>query len=294
MKKGVISVIGICGESIFMKLDHFHEVGETVVTNNIHIEAGGKGINQALTLASLGAKVNYLTALGKDDYAKQCENVFKDAGLNYRIAYKDGVSTDVGIILTDKTGENQVTVYSGASARLNADDVYGFEDEIANSEFLLMQLECDLSVLKTGIELAKKHGVKVILNPAPAKKIPDELFKDIWLFTPNEQESELLFETYKANNAVITLGKKGAKIIEGDKETIVPIYPAKRVNTTGAGDVFNGALCYMLLKGENLVEAVKFANCASSIKVESSYVLDGIPSLKQVTERYNNFDDKAE
>lgn len=285
MKKGRISVIGICGESIFMRLDHFHEVGETVVTNNIHIEAGGKGINQALTLASLGADVSYLTALGNDSYAAECEKVFKQAGLRYKIAYKNGVKTDVGVILTDKTGENQVTVYSGASKLLSRQDVLNFEEEIADSEFLLMQLECSDEVLKTGVELAKKHGVKVVLNPAPAREIDVEILKEIYLLTPNEVESQTLLKYYKPNNLVVTLGKKGAKIIENGVETIVEPCPGVRKNTTGAGDVFNGALCYKLLKGASLVEAVKFGNAASSYKIESNYVLDGIPSLEEVERR---------
>ncbi len=290
MKKGRISVIGICGESIFMRLDHFHEVGETVVTDNIHIEAGGKGINQALTLASLGADVSYLTALGKDAYAVECEKVFKNAGLKYKIAYKDGVKTDVGIILTDKTGENQVTVYSGASKLLNRQDVYSFEEEIANSEYLLMQLECSDEVLKAGVELAKKHGVKVVLNPAPAREIDVEILKDVYLLTPNEIESQTLLKYYTPNNLVVTLGKKGAKVIENGVEKYVGPCPGVRKNTTGAGDVFNGALCYKLLKGASLVDAVKFGNAASSFKIESNYVLDGIPTLKEVEKRVKYYD----
>ena len=286
MKKGRVSVIGICGESIFMRLDHFHEVGETVVTNNIHIEAGGKGVNQALTLAKLGADVSFLTALGKDAYAEECEKVFANAGLNYQIAYKDGVKTDVGVILTDKTGENQVTVYSGASKMLNANDVYAFEEHIANSEYLLMQLECSDEVLQAGVELAKKHGVKVILNPAPARAVSEDILKDIYTFTPNEMESEILFKHYVPKKYVVTLGKKGAKCIEGDgNEVYVEPCPGVRKNTTGAGDVFNGAFTYALLTGKTFVDAVKFGNAASSYKIESNYVLDGIPTLEEVNKR---------
>ena len=292
MKKGRISVIGICGESIFMRLDHFHEVGETVVTDNIHIEAGGKGINQALTLASLGADVSYLTALGNDSYAKECEKVFKEAGLKYQIAYKDGVKTDVGIILTDKTGENQVTVYSGASKLLNANDVYAFEEHIANSEYLLMQLECSDEVLKAGVELAKKHDVKVILNPAPARAIDPDILKDIYMFTPNEMESKIIFENYLPKRYVVTLGKNGAMCCASNgTKTIIPPCPGVRKNTTGAGDVFNGAFCYKLLNGGTLIEAVMFGNAASSYKIESNYVLDGIPTLDIVNERVKFYKD---
>lgn len=290
MKKGRISVIGLCGESIFMRLDHFHEVGETVISDNIHIEAGGKGVNQALTLASLGADVSYLTALGKDSYADECEKVFKEAGLKYKIAYKNGVKTDVGIILTDKTGENQVTVYTGATKHITAADVYDFENEIANSEFLLMQLEYSDEVLKAGVELAEKHGVKVVLNPAPAREIDSEILKKIYLLTPNELESQTLLKYAKPKNLVITLGKNGAKVVENGNETIVKPCPGVRRNTTGAGDVFNGALCYKLLQGASLIDAVKFANAASSFKIESKYVLDGIPTLGEVEKRVKYYD----
>ncbi|MBO5712943.1 MAG: ribokinase [Clostridia bacterium] len=285
MVKGRVSVIGICGESIFMRLDHFHEVGETVVTDNIHIEAGGKGVNQALTLAKLGADVSFLTALGNDAYAKECEKVFADAGLKYQIAYKTGVKTDVGVILTDKTGENQVTVYSGASKMLNANDVYAFEEHIANSEYLLMQLECSNEVLKAGVEIAKKHGVKVILNPAPARAVSEEILKDIYYFTPNELESEILFKHYVPTKYVVTLGKKGAKCVDENGEVFVDACPGVRKNTTGAGDVFNGAFVYALLNGKSFIDATKFGNAASSYKIESNYVLDGIPTLEEVNKR---------
>ena len=292
MKKGRISVIGICGESIFMKLDHFHEVGETVVTDNIHIEAGGKGVNQALTLASLGADVSYLTALGKDEYAKECEKVFSEAGLKYQIAYKDGVKTDVGIILTDKTGENQVTVYSGASKMLNATDVYNFEEHIANSEYLLMQLECSNEVLKAGVTLAKKHGVKVVLNPAPAREIDPEILKDVYVFTPNEQESQIIFKNFTPKNYVVTLGKKGAMVVNDGEKTLISACPGVRLNTTGAGDVFNGAFCYGLLQGYDFTKSAMMGNAASSYKIESKYVLDGIPTLEIVNERLKFYDNK--
>lgn len=289
MKKGVISVIGICGESIFMRLDRFNRPGETVVTDNIHVEAGGKGANQALTIAKLGGKVNYLTALGNDAYGHACEEVFKSAGLNYKIAYKEGVKTDVGIIFTDKSGENQVTVYTGASSKLNEKDVFSFENEIAESEYLLMQLECSDEVLLAGVTLAEKHGVKVILNPAPARKIDPAVLEKVYLLTPNEIEAETLLSYCKPKNLVITLGKKGARVIAGGVDEVVPCVPAKPQNTTGAGDVFNGALAYAICGGKDIVSAVKFANAASSIKVESRYVLDGIPAIEQVENRLKFF-----
>ena len=285
MKKGVISVIGICGESIFMRLDHFNKPGETVVTDNIHVEAGGKGANQALTVASLGGKVNYLTALGKDEYGKACEEVFKRAGFNYKIAFKDGVKTDVGVIFTDKSGENQVTVYTGASSKLCAEDVYAFEDKIKESEYLLMQLECSDEVLRVGAELAEKHGVKIILNPAPARVVDAEILKKVYLLTPNEIEAELLLKYAKPKNLIITLGKRGARVIADGIDEVIPCVPAKPQNTTGAGDVFNGALAYAICSGKDIVSAVKFANAASSVKVESRYVLDGIPTIEEVEER---------
>ena len=289
MEKGVISVIGICGESIFMRLDHFNRPGETVVTDNIHVEAGGKGANQALTIAKLGGKVNYLTALGNDAYGHECESVFKAAGLNYKIAYKDGVKTDVGVIFTDKSGENQVTVYTGASSALNERDVYSFENEIAESEYLLMQLECSDEVLLAGVTLAEKHGVKVILNPAPAREIAPAILNKVYLLTPNEIEAEALLKYYQPKNLVITLGKKGARVVSGGIDEVIPCIPAKSRNTTGAGDVFNGALAYAICDGKDIVSAVKFANAASSIKVESRYVLDGIPSLTDVMNRLKHF-----
>lgn len=276
-----ISVIGICGESVFLEVDHFNEVGETVISYKKYIEAGGKGVNQAVALARLGANVNYMTYFGDDEGGRYCTEFIKGEGINTVVRMKN-VPSDYGVIITDKTGENRVTVYSGASALANKDDVLAFEDCIKESEFLLLQLESNLECLIAAVDIAYKHGVKVILNPAPPKEIPLDTLEKIWLFTPNESESKSLFKNFTPERAVVTLGGKGAMVIENGKETFIPSKKIKVVNTTGAGDTFNGALAYKLLCGESLVDSTRFAVLASAYKVAHPYVMAGIPNKYQL------------
>ncbi len=289
-KKNTVSVIGLCGWSVFLKVNKFNENGETVMAEKMHSETGGKGINQAVALARLGVSVNYFTVLGDDEEADKCEAYLRREGVNYKTVRKKGASTDYGSIITDKTGENRVIVYAGASASVTKEDIYSFEKEISESEYLLLQLEFNDDALFAAFEIADKYGVKVILNPAPARNVSADILKRAYLLTPNEQESGVLFRTFNPARAVVTLGAKGARIIENGKATDIPAEKVKVKNTTGAGDCFNAGLCYGLLRGGSLKDATRFAVEYSGKKVEAEYVTTEIQFAKEIRANGCSFD----
>lgn len=281
MKK--VLVIGLVGESVFMECDHFSKPGETICVDKLHTEIGGKGYNQAYTLLKLGADVKFFGCVGQD---KEGDNVIKETskrGLDADFAVDVKERTAYAIILTDKNGENQVSVYHGAALNLN--DFKHFNNLISDADIILLQLETTLEVTKYVIEEAARLKKMIILNPAPASKFYD-FFKLCTYITPNEFEAETLFGedyiTYMAQNninGVITLGSNGAKVIENGVVSNINPIKAKVVDTTGAGDIFNGALTYMLSKDSNLIDAAKYANEQASKSVAYHYVLDSIDKL---------------
>jgi len=277
-----ISIIGICGNSYFLETDHFHEKGETIVADSVFEEIGGKGINQAIAAARMGASVSFLAAVGDDQDGRNCILLAEAEKLNATFCVKKGERTTFAFILTDKHGNNQVTGYHGAE--LSVTDTLGFEDEIASSDILLLQQEVPAEVNETAVQLAKKHNVKVILNPAPPREISDELLKEIYMVTPNEQEKKMIKDS-RFIQVITTLGEKGCLINE---ENVIPAINVKPVDTTGAGDVFNGVLAVCLAEGMDLATACRYAVTASGISVSRKNVLAAIPYRTEIERRLKN------
>ena len=269
-----IAIVGIAGESVFLTVDGFGVTGETTVATNYHCELGGKGFNQAVAAAKYGADVAFLGAAYQGDVA-----AFGDIARTYGVrAYFVGKETrsPYAVITTDKAGDNRVCVYQGAA--LDEKDVDLFADEIKSADILLLNNEVPIAVNEKAARIAKENGVKVVLNPAPARKYDKAFLDQIDLFTPNELETDGLDGR---QNVVVTLGEKGCFI----KDTGTSV-PAKRVetvvDTTGAGDTFNGVLCACLAEGVELKAACEKANTASGIKVTKKYILDSIPNRKEI------------
>ena len=271
-----ISVIGICGNSIFMNVDHFHEKGETLVADSVFEEIGGKGINQAVACARMGAEVSFLAAIGDDNDGEKCRQIAKENNINAFFAVKNGEKTTFAVIITDKNGENQVTVFR--NAELSVDDVISFENEIASSDVLLLQNEVPEAVNETAVEIAKKHNVEIILNPAPIKQISDKIAKAVFAVTPNEQEKQAI-DISHFKNCITTLGSNGCDI---NGEAFIKAIDVKAVDTTGAGDTFNGVLAVCIAEGMTLRTACKYAVCASGLSVTKKYVLNSIPTRKEI------------
>lgn len=277
-----ISIIGICGNSYFLETDHFHEKGETIVADSVFEEIGGKGVNQAIAAARMGANVSFLAAVGDDQDGRNCILLAEAEKLNATFCTKKGERTTFAFVLTDKHGNNQVTGYHGAE--LSVIDTLGFEDEIASSDILLLQQEVPAEVNETAVQLAKKHNVKVILNPAPPREISEELLKGIYMVTPNEQEKKMM-KASRFTQVITTLGEKGCLINE---ENVIPAINVTPVDTTGAGDVFNGVLAVCLAEGMDLTTACRYAVTASGISVSRKNVLAAIPYRTEIERRLKN------
>ena len=274
-----IAIIGICGNSVFMNTDHFHEKGETVVAGSVYEEIGGKGINQAVAAARMGAKVSFLAAVGDDRDGQTCMQVAEKEGIKGTFCVKESARTTFAFILTDKHGENRVTGYHGAE--LTVEDVLGFEKEIADSDMLLLQHEVPCEVNEMAMKLAEKYGVKVILNPAPIREISGEMAEGVYMVTPNEQEKQAI-DNSSFRNVITTLGKRGCLINE---EIMIPAIKIQAVDTTGAGDTFNGVLAVCISEGMELAEACRYAVTASGISVGREYVLNAIPYRTEIERR---------
>ena len=277
-----IAVIGICGNSVFLPVEHFHRPGETLAATACFEEVGGKGINQAIAAARMGAQVHFLAAIGDDGSGKSCASQIENAGVRGSFAVKAGQKSTFAFILTDQNGENRVTVYRGAE--LEEADVAAFECAIAESRVLLLQNEVPEGVNLAAAKLAKKHGVTVILNPAPARPVSEELAALVDVVTPNEQESEAV-RHQRFPLCVTTLGKRGC-CINGCIN--IPATPVAAVDTTGAGDTFSGVLAVSLAEGKEAEEAARVAVTAAGLSVTKRGVLDAIPHRAEIERTMQN------
>lgn len=266
---GKVAVIGMVGNSAFLSVDQFHKAGETVVAKGIHFEPGGKGFNQAVAAARFGAEVTFLGAVGTE-HRSEIEAFLKADGITPMLCQKAG-STAYAVILTDAQGANQVTVYQGV--QLEVTDADAFESTIASADVLLLNNEVPRKVNIRALELAQKHNTYVIYNPAPSVPLDPYIIENADLFTPNEHETEGLEQ---ARDLIVTLGSKGCYIKSLDNT-----YPAldikNVVDTTGAGDTFNGVLAARLAEGESMKMAVMTAICASGMSVMRKYAATAIP-----------------
>ena len=282
-KTPVITVVGSSNVDLVVKTKRHPLPGETLSGDSFFMCPGGKGANQAVVIAKLGAKVNFISCIGNDFFGDIIiKNLRKEGIKTESIIRKSGISSGIAFIIVDKKGENSIVVNSGANYRLNKYDIEKHKKLIFSSNIILSQLEIPISAVKYTIKLAKKKNIPVLLNPAPAKKIPEDLLKEIDILTPNKIELETLTgkklnsinsikkASYELLNKgikaiVVTLGEKGALIVKEDFTKLIPSIKVKAVDTTGAGDAFNGALAFFLAKGKDLKEAVYFANIVAAI-----------------------------
>ena len=280
-----IAIIGLVGRSMFFEVPRFHSGGETITAKSLYEEWGGKGFNQAVAAARQDAAVSFLGAVNAAD-AKAIKDFCLKEGIRATLATKKK-PTATAAILTDGTGETRVTVYPGAE--LEVKDVDGFAGSIAMADFLLLNNEVPEAVNLAAVAIAKQYGVKIVFNPAPARKLPKAIVEAVTIFTPNEFEEKLLASSFqllgddglRANSSklkaevVTTLGAKGCRI--GSTGEVVPAPAVKAVDSTGAGVTFNAVLAVRLAEGEELREACVAANEAAAQSVAVRFVLPSIP-----------------
>lgn len=280
-----IIVIGSSNTDMVIKTEKLPAPGETILGGVFLMNPGGKGANQAVAAARLGGKVTLLTKRGNDLFGNQTVGLLMREDISTEYIVKDPVlPSGVALITVDSAGENSIVVAPGSNGNLVEEDIPLEILNIENFEILLLQLEIPMKTVEYCASMAYKNGIKVILNPAPASKLSDDLLKHTWLLTPNENEAEAITgveitdissAAYAASiiqqrgvkNVIITLGETGAYVTSEGFSEMIPGIKVQAVDTTAAGDVFNGALAVAVSEGKDLRDAVIFANKAASISV---------------------------
>lgn len=280
-----ILVVGSSNTDMVVKSAHLPLPGETVLGGQFFSFAGGKGANQAVAAAKLGGEVIFLAKVGNDALGKSAVEGFKKEGIDVSHIITDPEShSGVALIMVEDSGENCISVASGANGKFTKSDIIDASELIEKADFVLVQLEIPLEAVTALVDIAFSIGVPVILNPAPAQPLSDELISKLFIITPNETEAELLTgvkvtdEASAANAAkilirkgaklvIITLGAKGAFLLSGQEEILIPSFAVNAVDTTAAGDTFNGALTVALAEGMKINDAIRFANQAAAISV---------------------------
>lgn len=280
-----IIVIGSSNTDMVIKTSKLPSPGETILGGTFLMNSGGKGANQAVAAARLGGKVTFVTKRGSDLFGNQTVGLLMREGIDTQYVVKDSeLPSGVALITVDSTGENSIVVAPGSNANLFSEDIPSSVFGSGKFEILLLQLEIPMSTVEYSAETALQHKIKVILNPAPACQLRGNLLKQLWLITPNEIEAETItgvkitdlssiqraaaiLREGGVKNVIITLGEAGAYVLSKSYTGIVPGVKVTPVDTTAAGDVFNGALAVAVSEGKDLYEAVIFANKAASICV---------------------------
>jgi len=297
---GCIVVVGSSNTDMILQTDRIPRPGETILGGEFSMAAGGKGANQAVAAARAGGEVAFVARVGEDMFGEQAIKGFVQDGINVDHVIRDkDAASGVALIFVARDGENSIGVASGANAKLLPADIDNARDVIASADVLVMQLETPVETVKAAAKIASAHGVRVVLNPAPAQPLDDDLLRGVSVLTPNETESELLTgikvesddqaaEAAKVLRArgieivVITLGPRGVFVASDGFAGVVPGFKVKSVDTTAAGDVFNGALGVAFAENRALEDAVRFANSAAALSVMKLGAQPSAPSRKDI------------
>jgi ribokinase len=301
MNKKRIVVIGSSNTDMVVKSDRLPVPGETVLGGVFMINQGGKGANQAVAIARLGGNVTFISKTGNDSFGKQSIEMFDEENINTDYILSDPHHpSGVALIMVDTSGENCIVVASGANGTLSPHDIDKARNIIESADILLMQLEIPMETVEYAAKLAHEKGIKVILNPAPAAFLSNELLECLYAIVPNKTEAEMLsgvkvFDWDSArqaadiisakgvSNVIITLGSKGSLIKEENSYYEVPVEKINAVDSTAAGDTFCGTLCVGLAEGFSILDAVKMANKASGISVTREGAQSSIPYRKELS-----------
>lgn len=297
MKK--IIVIGSSNTDMVVRSEHLPKPGETVLGGGFMMVGGGKGANQAVAVAKMGHSVIFAAAVGADIFGDEAVERYRHLGIDTSyIAHKDTPS-GIALIMVDSAAQNSISVALGANNELMLEDVMPALDTIEEGDIVLLQLEIPMATVEACVSVAAAKGARVILNPAPAVKVSEQVLSKLYLITPNQTEAEILTgvevkDTITARLAaeelsragvhkvVVTMGSDGALLYEDGKSEIVPAHKVDAVDTTAAGDVYNGALCAALAEGMSLREALRFATKASAISVTRVGAQPSVPSREEV------------
>ncbi len=305
MKPSHVVVVGSSNTDMVVKSDRIPAVGETVVGGHFVMAPGGKGANQAVAAARLGAQVTFVAKVGEDMFGDEAIAGYRREGISTEYILRDPENpTGVALILVDGGGENLISVASGANHALSPADIECAADAIRTAEILVVQLEVPLATVARAVQIASEAGVPVILDPAPAPAgpLPDELLKHATYLKPNESEAERLtgvpvidrksaqraadrLLAAGAKHVIVTMGSRGALVVRqpGDGE-LIPPKTVTSVDSTAAGDAFTGALAVALARGDELLAAAQFAGLVGAISTTQLGAQPSLPTMEAACE----------
>ena len=297
--KPKILVIGSSNTDMTIKSDRLPVPGETIMGGVFHMGPGGKGANQAVAAARLGGEVTFICKVGRDIFGDNAVAGYEREGIDTSRILRSDKASGTALILVDNSGENVIAVAPGANGDITPEDIENAADVIRGAQYLILQLEIPVESVLKAAQIAHEAGVYVILNPAPACKLPREIFKYVSLMTPNQTEASLLsghevkdektlmeavelLRGFGVKDFVVTMGSRGSLVFEGGVAELVPAQKVKAVDATAAGDTFCGGLCVGLSEGLSLKQAAEFATKASALTVQKMGAQDSIPYRKDI------------
>ncbi len=297
MSKPKICVVGAANIDLISYVPRMPKIGETLHGSRFHMGYGGKGANQAVMAAKLGADVSMITKLGQDIFGENTRKNFEDFGIDTtHVLFTDQAFSGVAPIAVDTDGNNSIVIVTGANDLLTEAEIEAARSTIAAAQIVICQLEIPLEISLAALRVAREEGVTTIFNPAPAKpELPDELYQLSDIFCPNESETEMLtgmpVSTIEeataaaktlldrgAGKVILTLGERGSLLVTAEETTHVPAPTVKALDTTGAGDSFVGSLAYFIAQGKPLPEAMSRANQIAAVSVQASGTQTSFPA----------------
>lgn len=300
---GKVVVFGSFVVDLMARIPHLPVPGETVKGPMFKMGPGGKGFNQGAAAHKAGADVTMVTKIGKDSFGDIALHTMDELGMTKEHVFiSEEDKTGIALILVDEnTSQNEIAIVSGACGTITEKDTNSVKELIRESEYILLQLEVNQDANERIAEYACENGVKVIINTAPYSKISDEFLSKAYMVTPNKVEAEALtgikvedlesakkaatiFKKKGVKKVLITLGEKGVFISDDDKDEILPAFHVNAVDTTGAGDAFNGGFITALAEGKDEWEAAKFANAAAALSVQKLGTTPSMPARKEIDE----------
>jgi ribokinase len=304
MTQPVITVVGSFAVGMTMRTSHMPIFGETLIGSDFDMGPGGKGSNQAVGTARLGAESYFAGIIGADKLGDIAAELYAAEGVNTGYLHRTReMATGVGFIILNQAGENGIILDMGANELMDGTFVDGLESQIAQSDVVISVLEIPVAAAARAMELGRKHGVRTLLNPAPAAPLDEAVLRNIDVLTPNETELRILLglppddptptsdlarqlQARGVQTVVVTMGDQGALILTDDTVVRVTGLSVEVVDTTGAGDAFNAGLAVALAEGRALMEAVRFATCAGALACTRLGVIPALARRETVDRRY--------
>lgn len=300
-----IALVGSYATGLTMKVERMPSTGETLLGKGYRVDYGGKGSNQAVACARLGASVSFVAKIGTDPFGEMALGLYRDEGIDItHVKRVTDAPTGVGFIIVEAaSGHNCITIDPGANELLTAAEVAQCETAFDSSAVVLTQLEIPVAAAEAALAQGRARGAITILNPAPVRALPSSILQLVDILTPNQSEAKVLAGINPAANVkpeevariligsgvkqvVMTLGENGALIVTRESSTTVPALQMHAVDTTGAGDAFNAGLAMALACGANLEQAVQFAVVTGGLAVTREGVIPSLPNRVEVLEIY--------